>query len=139
MGVGDKLFPVPLNALTLDTVNKTFTLNRNKESLKNAPGFDKNNYPDMTDHGAATCTSTMATSPTGIGTTRKALGSDPSNPTDRTFLPATYCYTCRLFFGRCNRRHLMSEPMAVRLCRKPLTTGLPTTMWANHPGNRPRL
>jgi hypothetical protein len=49
LGVGDKLFPVPLNALTVDTVNKEFILNRDKESLKNAPGFDKNNSPDMTD------------------------------------------------------------------------------------------
>ena len=49
LGVGDKLFPVPLNALTLDTVNKTFTLNMDKERLKNAPGFDKDSYPDLTD------------------------------------------------------------------------------------------
>jgi sporulation protein YlmC with PRC-barrel domain len=49
LGVGDKLFPVPLNALMLDTVNKTFTLNMDKERLKNAPGFDKDNYPDLTD------------------------------------------------------------------------------------------
>jgi hypothetical protein len=47
--VGDKLFPVPLNALTLDTVSKEFILSIDKEPLKSAPGFDKEKYPDLTD------------------------------------------------------------------------------------------
>ena len=49
LGVGDKLFPVPLNALTLDTVSKEFILNMDRERLKSAPAFDKDKYPDMTD------------------------------------------------------------------------------------------
>lgn len=49
LGMGDKLFAVPWNALTLDTENKCFILDASKEYLKNAPGFDKNNWPDMTD------------------------------------------------------------------------------------------
>jgi sporulation protein YlmC with PRC-barrel domain len=49
LGMGDKLFPVPLNALTLDTVSKEFILNMDKERLKSAPAFDKDKYPDMTD------------------------------------------------------------------------------------------
>jgi sporulation protein YlmC with PRC-barrel domain len=49
LGVGDKLFQVPLNALTLDTVSKEFILSMDKERLKNAPAFDKDKYPDMTD------------------------------------------------------------------------------------------
>ncbi len=48
LGMGDKLFAVPFSALTLDTENKRFILNANKETLKNAPGFDKDNWPDMT-------------------------------------------------------------------------------------------
>jgi sporulation protein YlmC with PRC-barrel domain len=47
LGMGDKLFAVPWERLTLDTVNKRFLLNVDKELLKNAPGFDKNNWPDM--------------------------------------------------------------------------------------------
>ncbi|MDP1930150.1 MAG: PRC-barrel domain-containing protein [Gammaproteobacteria bacterium] len=48
-GMGEKLFAVPWNALTLDTKEKRFILNADKEKLKNAPGFDKANWPDMAD------------------------------------------------------------------------------------------
>ncbi|MDB6063645.1 MAG: photosystem reaction center subunit [Verrucomicrobiaceae bacterium] len=48
-GIGEKLFAVPWSALTLDTVSKSFTLNVSKEQLKNAPGFDKSDWPDMND------------------------------------------------------------------------------------------
>ena len=45
--IGEKLFAVPWEALTLDTVNKRFTLNLDKERIENAPGFDKDNWPNM--------------------------------------------------------------------------------------------
>ena len=48
-GMGNKLFAVPWSALKLDTEEKNFVLNADKNSLKNAPGFDKDNWPDMTD------------------------------------------------------------------------------------------
>jgi sporulation protein YlmC with PRC-barrel domain len=48
-GIGEKLFAVPWTALTLDTINKNFVLNISKEQLKNAPGFDKDDWPDMND------------------------------------------------------------------------------------------
>ena len=47
LGMGDKLFAVPWERLTLDTVNKRFLLNVDKSQLKDAPGFDKTNWPDM--------------------------------------------------------------------------------------------
>ena len=49
LGMGEKLFAVPWNALKLDTVNKRFVLNMEKDQLKNAPGFDKDDWPDMAD------------------------------------------------------------------------------------------
>ncbi len=49
MGMGDKLFAVPWDALTLDTLNKRFMLNVDKQRLENAPGFDKDQWPDMAD------------------------------------------------------------------------------------------
>ena len=49
LGLGEKLFAVPWAALTLDTVNKRFTLNVNKDQLETAPGFDKDDWPDMSD------------------------------------------------------------------------------------------
>ncbi|WP_338765648.1 PRC-barrel domain-containing protein [Massilia sp. METH4] len=47
LGMGDKLFAVPWQALQLDTVNKRFILDVAKERLENAPGFDKDRWPDM--------------------------------------------------------------------------------------------
>ncbi len=49
LGMGEKLFAVPWNALTLDTVNKRFTLNVRKDTLDQAPGFNKDSWPDMAD------------------------------------------------------------------------------------------
>ena len=54
LGMGEKLFAVPWNALTLDTVNKRFILNVEKERLKEAPGFDKDHWPNMADTTWAT-------------------------------------------------------------------------------------
>jgi sporulation protein YlmC with PRC-barrel domain len=47
LGMGDKLFAVPWQSLEMDTVNKRFLLDVSKEHLKNAPGFDKDDWPDM--------------------------------------------------------------------------------------------
>lgn len=49
LGMGERLFAVPWAALKLDTVNKRFVLNIDKERLENAPGFDKDHWPDMAD------------------------------------------------------------------------------------------
>jgi sporulation protein YlmC with PRC-barrel domain len=49
LGLGDKLFAIPWSALKLDAVEKRFVLNVSKELLEEAPGFDKRNWPDMSD------------------------------------------------------------------------------------------
>lgn len=49
LGMGEKLFAVPWSALTLDTKNKRFVLNVEKDRLKDAPGFDKDKWPNMLD------------------------------------------------------------------------------------------
>jgi sporulation protein YlmC with PRC-barrel domain len=49
MGMGEKLFAVPWQALHLDTANNRFLLNVDKDRLKTAPGFDKDAWPDMAD------------------------------------------------------------------------------------------
>lgn len=49
IGMGSKLFAVPLSAMELDTENKCFILDQSKEKLENAPGFDKDNWPDFAD------------------------------------------------------------------------------------------
>ena len=49
LGMGDKLFAVPMSALKLDTDNECFILDVKKAELNDAPGFDKSNWPDMAD------------------------------------------------------------------------------------------
>lgn len=49
LGMGTKLFAVPWQALHLDTVNKRFVLNVDKSRLQNAPGFNPDAWPDMSD------------------------------------------------------------------------------------------
>lgn len=46
MGMGDKLFAIPWEALTIDEENHSLILEVDKEVLKDAPGFDKDNWPD---------------------------------------------------------------------------------------------
>ncbi|HLY63271.1 MAG TPA: PRC-barrel domain-containing protein [Terriglobia bacterium] len=49
LGMGDKLFAIPWSSLTVDTEQKRFILNVDKALLERAPGFDKNNWPNMAD------------------------------------------------------------------------------------------
>ncbi|MCA1778325.1 MAG: PRC-barrel domain-containing protein [Xanthomonadaceae bacterium] len=49
LGMGDRLFAVPWQALKQDREHKRFTLNIETERLKKAPGFDKESWPDMAD------------------------------------------------------------------------------------------
>lgn len=49
LGMGEKLFAVPWEALTVDGDNKQLLLNIEKDRLKNAPGFDKDHWPDFAD------------------------------------------------------------------------------------------
>ncbi len=50
LGLGDKLFAVPMQALTVDQEDECFILDVDKERLKDAPGFDKDDWPNMADH-----------------------------------------------------------------------------------------
>jgi len=49
LSLGEKLFAVPWSALKLDTYNKRFTLSIDRSRLESAPGFDKDQWPDMAD------------------------------------------------------------------------------------------
>jgi sporulation protein YlmC with PRC-barrel domain len=47
LSLGDKYFAVPWEAMYLSSDKEHFILNVKEERLKNAPGFDKDNWPDM--------------------------------------------------------------------------------------------
>jgi sporulation protein YlmC with PRC-barrel domain len=49
LGMGNKLFAIPWEALTLNESDHEFILNVDKQRLEAAPGFDKDNWPDMAD------------------------------------------------------------------------------------------
>ena len=49
LGMGDRLFAIPWSALQLDSEHKRFTLDVDVDRLKDAPGFDKDNWPNWSD------------------------------------------------------------------------------------------
>jgi len=49
LGMGNKLFAVPWSVLRIDEDKKKFIMPVDKKTLENAPGFDKDNWPDMAD------------------------------------------------------------------------------------------
>jgi sporulation protein YlmC with PRC-barrel domain len=49
LGMGDRLFAVPWKALKQDKEHRRFLLDVDVERLKNAPGFDKDQWPNMAD------------------------------------------------------------------------------------------
>lgn len=49
LGMGGKFLAIPWEAFSVDEPNHKLLLNVPKETLKDAEGFDKNNWPDTTD------------------------------------------------------------------------------------------
>lgn len=49
MGIGDKLFAIPWKSMQLDQENHDWIIDVSEDVLENAPGFDKDNWPDMDD------------------------------------------------------------------------------------------
>lgn len=47
LGIGDKYFAVPWEALQWTPDHKAIVLDVSKKDLKQAPGFDKNHWPDL--------------------------------------------------------------------------------------------
>ena len=49
LGMGEKLFAVPFSALKYNVEKNEYALDVSKERLKNAPGFDPDHWPAMSD------------------------------------------------------------------------------------------
>ncbi len=49
MGIGDKLFAIPMSEISIDTENERCVLKIEKDRLKDAPGFDKDAWPNTAD------------------------------------------------------------------------------------------
>jgi len=50
LGIGVKYFAIPFRLLTLDSVNKRFIFNQDRDVLEKAPGFDMDHWPDTNLH-----------------------------------------------------------------------------------------
>lgn len=50
LGIGNKLFAVPFEAMTLDTNRHCFILDVDKKRLEAAPGFDQDHWPTHADY-----------------------------------------------------------------------------------------
>lgn len=49
LGMGGKLFAVPFGRLKVDSTNKCIILDADKQRLKDAPGFEKDKWPNFSD------------------------------------------------------------------------------------------
>lgn len=49
MGIGNKYLALPWSIFHFDDDKNCFCVNISKEKLENAPGFDKDHWPDMAD------------------------------------------------------------------------------------------
>ena len=54
LGTGEKLFAIPWRVLAVDTAEKQFILDVDREFLNQAPSFTRDNWPDMTDRAWGT-------------------------------------------------------------------------------------
>lgn len=50
LGMGGKLFAIPFAEFRLSPDKKVFVIARDKEYLKQCPGFDKDHWPDTNEH-----------------------------------------------------------------------------------------
>lgn len=49
LGIGNQLYPIPWDMLYVDTEKEVIVLDVDKQTLKNASGFDKDNWPGTGD------------------------------------------------------------------------------------------
>jgi sporulation protein YlmC with PRC-barrel domain len=92
LGMGDKLFAIPWQALSLRVHKRAFALNISKDVLERAKGFDRDNLPLTRDELSGTYTyygyqphwQTIVTEPTGIpGDTESERMARTGNATSR--------------------------------------------------------
>lgn len=49
LGIGDKYFAVPWGLIEVDTARHGVIADLDKQTIEDAPGFDKDNWPDSSD------------------------------------------------------------------------------------------
>jgi sporulation protein YlmC with PRC-barrel domain len=51
LGMGNKLFAVPWSMVGVDLDDESVVIDLDEETIENAPGFDKDNWPEASDVG----------------------------------------------------------------------------------------
>ncbi|HEV8511738.1 MAG TPA: PRC-barrel domain-containing protein [Cyclobacteriaceae bacterium] len=50
LGLGEKYFALPYSLIKVDSKNESFLLDQSRDALINAPGLDKNHWPETNTH-----------------------------------------------------------------------------------------
>ena len=50
LGIGSKYYAIPFSSLKLNPSRQIFILDKDLEQIKNAPGFDKDHWPETNSH-----------------------------------------------------------------------------------------
>ncbi len=50
LGMGERYFAIPFSLLKVNTRNETFIIDQAPEKFKDAPGFDKDHWPETNSH-----------------------------------------------------------------------------------------
>lgn len=50
LGMGSKFFAIPYSSLEIDTKEHAYILRQSKDVLEQAPGFDKDHWPETNEH-----------------------------------------------------------------------------------------
>jgi sporulation protein YlmC with PRC-barrel domain len=74
LGLGDKYFAVPWEAVQFSDDGKTLLLDVTKKDLKQAPGFDKTNWPDLSNREQALVIYEFYDVPLTDGTSKPSKG-----------------------------------------------------------------
>ncbi len=81
LGMGEKFFAVPWEALTVDTVEHRIVLDVDRERLEDAPGFDKDAWPTTAEPGW------MSDVYRHYGATYQPHAADPRDSSEAPFAP----------------------------------------------------
>ena len=121
MGMGDKLFALPWQGLRVDDRRRQVIVDVDKTHLRQAPGFDKNDWPDMADLSWSNRVHGFWMGRDGDVLHRRVMSAGTLPVTRSEIMPAKTLAR--------SRRPWSIWPTAGRLCR----AGVRRHPWVRHP------
>jgi sporulation protein YlmC with PRC-barrel domain len=74
LGIGERLHAIPWDSINRDGAGQNFVVDVDRDRLRNAPGFDRNNWPNVTDQQWRQQNQRFFQAGTDAGTTGTAAG-----------------------------------------------------------------